>query len=135
MSQQEKQFHYTYSAARHEEIQAIRRKYEAEPVQADKMQQLRKLDAAVTNKALRVAVCVGVVFALVMGFGMSLVMTDLGAQLGMTSVAVPGILIGAVGMAGVIAAYPVYQLVLKKERAKAAPEILKLAEELVQEKN
>ncbi len=65
-----------------------------------------------------------------MGTGMSLVMTDLGAKLGMTSVLIPGIAIGITGMAGVIAAYPLYQFVLKKERAKVAPRILKLTEEL-----
>ncbi len=127
-------FTYTYSAAQQEEIAAIRKKYTAssEPASADKMAALRKLDAGVTNKATLVALCVGILSALIMGTGMSLVMTDLGAKLGFTSPLLPGILIGIVGMAGVIAAYPLYLLVLKKERAKVAPQILKLTEELSQ---
>ncbi len=125
-------FNYTYSAAQQEEIAAIRKKYapDTQPPEADKMEQLRKLDAGVTNKASVVALCVGILSALIMGTGMSLIMTDLGAKLGMASARIPGIIIGIAGMAGVIAAYPLHQFVLKRQRAKIAPQILKLADEL-----
>ncbi len=125
-------FTYTYSAAEQEEIAAIRKKYAADPQPAavDKMAELRRLDAGVTQKAMTAALTVGILGALIMGTGMSLIMTDLGAKLGMTSALIPGILIGIVGMVGILAAYPLYQLVLKKQRAKAAPQILKLTEEL-----
>ena len=42
-----------------------------------------------------------------------------------------GILIGVIGMAVLGMAYPLYQRILKKEREKAAPEILRLTEELM----
>ncbi len=134
MEEKKETFTYTYSAAQQEEIAAIRKKYAADtqPAELDKMEQLRKLDAGVTNKASVVALSVGILSALIMGTGMSLVMTDLSAKLGMASALIPGIIIGIVGMAGVIAAYPLYQLVLKKQRAKVAPQILKLTEELSQ---
>ncbi len=134
MEEKKETFTYTYSAAQQEEIAAIRKKYAADtqPAEADKMEQLRKLDAGVTNKASVVALCVGILSALIMGTGMSLVMTDLGVKLGMASPLIPGMIIGIAGMAGVIAAYPLYQLVLKKQRAKVAPQILKLTEELSQ---
>ncbi len=134
MEEKKETFTYTYSAAQQEEIAAIRKKYAADtqPAEADKMEQLRKLDAGVTNKASVVALCVGILSALIMGTGMSLVMTDLGVKLGMASPLIPGMIIGITGMAGVIAAYPLYQLVLKKQRAKVAPQILKLTEELSQ---
>ncbi len=127
-------FTYTYSAAQQEEIAAIRKKYASDPrpAEMDKMAALRKLDAAVTNKATMSALCLGILSALVMGTGMSLIMTDLGAILGIASPLIPGIGIGVLGMAGVIAAYPLYQRVLKKERKKAAPQILQLTEELTQ---
>ncbi len=132
MEEKKETFTYTYSAAQQEEIAAIRKKYatDTQPPEVDKMAELRKLDAGVTNKASVVALCVGILSALIMGTGMSLVMTDLGVKLGMVSVLIPGIIIGIVGMAGVIAAYPLYQLVLKKQRAKVAPQILKLTDEL-----
>ncbi len=134
MEEKKETFTYTYSAAQQEEIAAIRKKYAADtqPAEVDKMEQLRKLDAGVTNKASVVALCVGILSALIMGAGMSLVMTDLGTKLGVASARVSGIIIGIVGMAGVIAAYPLYQFVLKKQRAKVAPQILKLTEELSQ---
>ncbi len=134
MEEKKETFTYTYSAAQQEEIAAIRKKYAADtqPAEVDKMEQLRKLDAGVTNKASVVALCVGILSALIMGAGMSLVMTDLGTKLGVASARISGIIIGIVGMAGVIAAYPLYQFVLKKQRAKVAPQILKLTEELSQ---
>ncbi len=130
--EQKETFTYTYSAAQQEEIAAIRKKYtsDTQPAEVDKMAELRRLDASVTNKATTVSMTVGILGALVMGTGMSLIMTDLAAIIGMKSALIPGIIIGIVGMAGVIAAYPLYQFVLKKQRAKAAPRILKLTEEL-----
>ena len=70
-------FNYTYSAKEQEEINAIRKKYAELDKQEDKMEQLRRLDASVTKKATAVAIAMGVIGALIMGFGMSLVMTDL----------------------------------------------------------
>ena len=68
-----------------------------------------------------------------MGSGMSLIMTDLGVILGITGITsmVAGIMIGLPGILLVAAAYPVYSKVLKKEREKIAPEILRLTEELM----
>ncbi len=130
--EQKETFTYTYSAAQQEEIAAIRRKYVADtqPTLVDKMEQLRQLDAGVSRKASTIGLSVGILSAIIMGSGMSLVMTDLGSKIGIHSPFLPGVLIGIVGMVGVIAAYPVYQRVLRKEREKIAPQILKLTEEL-----
>ena len=46
---------------------------------------------------------------------------------------VPGILIGSVGIAGIIAAYPLYSRITKRQRRKLAPEIIKLTDPFVQE--
>ena len=42
-----------------------------------------------------------------------------------------GIVIGLFGMIFVCAAYPVYHYIIKKEREKIAPEIIKLTDELM----
>jgi hypothetical protein len=42
-----------------------------------------------------------------------------------------GILVGIVGMVLVALAYPLYNRVLKKQREKIAPEILRLSDELL----
>lgn len=124
-------FNYTYSAKEQEEIKAIRKKYAASEETEDKMTQLRRLDASVYSKASTAALAVGIVGALIMGIGMSLVMTDIGAVLGTVLAMIIGIIIGVVGIVLVCLAYPIYNRTLKKEREKIAPEILRLTDELM----
>jgi hypothetical protein len=124
-------FNYTYSAKEQEEIKAIRKKYAASEEAEDKMTQLRRLDASVYSKASAAALVVGIVGALIMGIGMSLVMTDIGAVLGTIPAMVIGIGIGVIGIVLVCLAYPIYNRTLKKEREKIAPEILRLTDELM----
>lgn len=121
-------FEYTYSAGQQKEVEAIRRKYL--PKEEDKMEQLRKLHAIPTQKAKAASLSIGIMGALIMGTGMSLAMTDLGAALGHMAM-VLGIVVGLVGMVFVALAYPVYNRVLKKQREKIAPEILRLSDELL----
>ena len=124
-------FNYTYSAKEQEEIKAIRKKYAASEETEDKMTQLRRLDASVYSKASTAALAVGIVGALIMGIGMSLVMTDIGAVLGTVLAMIIGISIGVIGIVLVCLAYPIYNRTLKKEREKIAPEILRLTDELM----
>lgn len=125
-------FNYTYSAKEQEEIKAIRKKYST-PEEADKMTQLRRLDAAVTQKATTVSLVFGIIGALILGSGMSLAMTDLGQILGSyRDIAILlGIIVGVVGIVLVCVAYPLYNHILKKEREKIAPEIIRLTDELM----
>lgn len=124
-----KSFEYTYSAAQQQEVEHIRKKYL--PKQEDKMTQLRRLHHSATQKAQSASIALGVIGALILGTGMSIVMTELGALLGELAM-VLGIVIGVVGMMLVALAYPVYNRVLHKEREKIAPEILRLSDELLQ---
>ena len=121
-------FSYTYSAAQQQEIQEIRKKYL--PKEEDKMEQLRKLHQIPTRKATSRSIALGTVGALVMGIGMSLTMSDFGNILGALAMVV-GIAVGVVGMVLIALAYPVYNRVLKKERQRIAPEILRLTDELM----
>ena len=131
MEKMERSFNYTYSAKEQEEIRKIQQKYQ--PKQEDDIDRLRKLDAKVTEKATIVSLQLGIVGALILGSGMSLIMTDLGNILGMQGITniIVGLLVGSIGMVLAILAYPVYQKILKKEREKIAPEILKLTGELI----
>lgn len=121
-------FEYTYSAQRQQEVEEIRKNYL--PKQEDKMDQLRKLHAVPTQKAQTSALIVGIIGALILGAGMSLCMTELGAALGNLAM-VLGIIVGLAGMIMVALAYPIYNRTLKKERAKIAAEILRLSDELM----
>ena len=121
-------FSFTYSAEQQKEIESIRKKYL--PREEDKMEQLRRLHAIPTQKAQAASIAVGVIGALIMGTGMSLCMTELSGFLGGTAMFI-GIPVGIVGMILVALAYPIYNRVLKKERQKIAPEILRLSDELL----
>ena len=121
-------FSYTYSAAQQQEVEAIRKKYL--PKEENKMDLLRKLHAIPTQKAQAASLIVGIVGALIMGTGMSFAMTEIGAALGSLAMVI-GILVGIVGMVLVALAYPLYNRVLKKQREKIAPEILRLSDELL----
>lgn len=129
--QSEEAFQFTYSAKEQEEIKNIRKKYIVQ--EENKMEQLRRLDRSVGQKATTQALIVGICGALVLGFGMSLAMTNLGESFGMSEMValVVGIVIGLCGMVPVALAYPLYNKVLKKERERVAPEILRLSEELM----
>lgn len=116
-------FTYTYSSRQQEEIRAIQRKYL--PREEDKMEQLRRLDRSVTKKATAASLAVGIAGTLVMGTGMSLTMVFAPRWF------VPGIVIGVLGMIVMGMAYPLYARVIKKERARVAPEILRLSGELL----
>lgn len=123
-----KTFKTTYSAQQHDEIQAIRKKY-ATP-EEDKMELLRSLDASVTKKATKISVIVGIIGTLIMGIGMSLVMSDFGKIIGRLALPI-GIATGLVGICILACAYPLYNKNIKKYREKIAPEIIRLTDELM----
>ena len=132
-NQEKSGFTYTYSAKEQAELKHIRDKYTAPTEDEDKMARLRRLDASVTNTAQAVALVFGIIGALILGFGMSLIMTDLAEFLGLeeTVVMVVGVSVGIVG--GILAslAYPIYNAIVKAKRKKIAPEIIRLTDELM----
>ena len=121
--QEKETFRYTYSAKEQEEIQNIRKKYITP--EEDKMEQLRRLDAQVTQKSTGVSLVVGIIGTLLLGIGMCCCMVW------QESWFIPGIVVGLVGMCVLAAAYPLYNRILKKEREKIAPEIIRLTDELM----
>ena len=64
--------------------------------------------------------------------GMSLVMTDIGATIGLASAMVSGIVIGVVGMGLALTTYPIYKRILNSRKKKFAPRIMELSEKLLQ---
>lgn len=121
-------FKMTYSADEQAEIKEIRQKYM--PRQENKIERLRQLDGSAAKKATAVSIAVGISGTLIMGVGMSLIMSDLGQSLGKYSL-LAGIILGALGIAVLACAYPLYSRILKNERKKIAPEILRLTDELM----
>ena len=129
----QQEFIYTYSAKDQSEIDRIRQKYTTNP-KDDKIKRLHDLDASVHSRASAASIAVGTVGALIMGAGMSMVMTEFGQFFGLGAFTAPiGIAIGVVGLAIAICAYPLYRTVSERRRKKIAPEILSLLEELDRE--
>ena len=126
-------FSYTYSAAEQSEVKKIRGKYTPPTEAEDKMARLRRLDASVTKAAQIVALILGVIGALALGFGMSLIMTNLFETLGINRDAsiIVGVIIGVFGGLLASLAYPAYNAIVKARRKKIAPEIIRLTDELM----
>ena len=110
-------------------VQKIRTQYtEKEHTNLDA---LRELDAKVKRPANVFAYIFGTISAIIMGCGMSLVMTDIGSTIGMTDTMVPGIIIGIVGMLMAIINYPIYKGILGSRRKKYADQIMKLRDKIM----
>ncbi len=118
-------FHYEYSAKENAEVQAIRRKYM--PQQESKLEELKRLDRQVQSAGSIESLAVGIISSLVFGTGMCHAMQVLGS--GMV-VRVVGIVLGLVGVAGMLAAYPLHRKLYADMKAKLAPRILDLAQQL-----
>ena len=109
--------------------QKIRTQYmEKTPSELDA---LRELDAKVKRPANIFGYAFGSISAIVMGAGMSLVMTDIGTAIGITSAFVPGIVIGVVGMAMALINYPIYKKILASRKNKYGAEILALSDKIM----
>jgi len=115
-------FHYSYSAEKQNEIEAIRKKYLPREEQEDKLEQLRRLDAGVTTPGTIAAMALGIVSALVFGVGMCCFLVWNRFAL--------GALLCVVGVVGMLAAPWLYRRLVEKRKQQIAPEILRLTEEL-----
>ena len=111
-------------------VQKIRTQYTEK--QHTELDELKELDAKVKRPANVFAYTYGSVSAIVMGAGMSLVMTEIGAAIGLASAMVPGIAIGVVGMGMAFSTYPIYKNMLNARRKKYASQILELSEKIMQ---
>ena len=110
-------------------VQKIRTQYTEK--QHTELDALKELDIKVKRPASAFAYTYGSVSAIVMGAGMSLVMTEIGATIGLASAMVPGIAIGVVGLGMALSTYPIYKGILNSRKKKYAGEILALSEKIM----
>ena len=110
-------------------VQKIRTQYtEKEHTGLD---DLRELDKKVKRPANVFSYIFGSIGAIVMGAGMSLVMTDIGSMVGVKDPMAPGIVVGVTGMAMAIANYPLHKKILESRRKKYAGEIITLSDKIM----
>lgn len=112
---------YVYSAEEQKEILRIRQLYLPHP--DSKLEQLRQLDRSAKKTGSIYAIMLVIAGISLHGIGISLVQG--------TTQFIPGTLLTLAGIGFIVAAIPVYRLVTRLERAKIAPQVLKLTEELM----
>ncbi len=102
--------------------------------EATELDSLRALDAKVKRPANVFAYIFGSISAIVMGAGMSLVMTPIAEQIGLGGdPIIYGIVIGVVGMIMAIINYPIYKGILGSRKKKFGAKILELSNKIMGE--
>lgn len=109
-------------------VQKIRTQYMEKDSGEKNLDLLRELDAEVKRPANLFGYIFGSIGAIVMGAGMSLIMTDIGAQIGIENTMPVGIIVGIIGMVMVLINYPIYKNILSSRKEKYAERILALSE-------
>ncbi|MGN1415384.1 MAG: dihydropteridine reductase [Oscillospiraceae bacterium] len=113
-------------------VQRIRTQYMEKDTAQQELDALKALDAEVKRPANAFGYVFGTISAIIMGAGMSLVMTDIGASLGISEPMAPGIVIGIIGMLMAIINYPIFKKILASRREKYAGRILELSEKIME---
>ena len=96
------------------------------------LDELKALDKKVKRPANVFAYIFGSISAIIMGAGMSLVMTDISETVGIQNPMLYGIIIGVVGMILAIVNYPIYKGILGSRRKKYADKIIALSEKIME---
>lgn len=110
-------------------VQKIRTQYtEKEHTCLD---ELKELDTKVKRPASVFAYIFGSISAIIMGSGMSLVMTDISKTIGIENPMLYGIIIGVIGMFMAIINYPIYKGILGSRRRKYADKIIALSDKIM----
>lgn len=112
-------------------VQKIRTQYMEKDSTQKELDLLRELDSEVKRPANVFGYVFGGVGAVIMGAGMSLVMTDIGTQLGIGNSMPIGIAVGIAGMLMALINYPIYKNILESRKKKYADRILALSEKIM----
>ena len=109
--------------------QKIRTQYTEK--QYTELDELRALDTKVKRPVNVFSYVFGSISAVVMGAGMSLTMTDIGAILGLSSTMTLGIVIGVIGLALTLVNYPLHKKMMDSRKKKYSRKILELSEKIM----
>ena len=132
MKQNNDGFSISYSAEEQTEVRRIVEKYSPEKKEKSPLERIKELDSGVDRCAGIWALTIGIIGTLIMGTGMSMALTNLFPALGVLNMVI-GSAVGMIGIAICALAYPLYRFIQKRERARVAPEMLKISEEFLKE--
>lgn len=111
-------------------VQKIRTQYTEQT--HTELDTLKALDKKVKTPPTCFAWIFGSVSALIMGAGMSLIMTDISSTIGLAEPMLPGLVAGIAGMLMAIANYPIYKKMLAKRRKQYAGQIITLSDQIME---
>lgn len=121
-------FKYTYTAPTEEErleINSIRKQYSAVEGKEGKIERLRELDSRVKTPAMAVSLSLGIGGCLLFGLGLAVILE--------WDLFILGVILCVVGAIPTGLAYPIHNIILKRNKKKYGGEILRLSEELLNE--
>lgn len=99
--------------------------------QTTELDELRSLDKKVKRPAKLFGYVFGSLSAIVMGAGMSLVMTDIGATVGIQNSLVVGIILGVIGLGLSLLTYPIFKRIMKRRKETYSYQIMALTDKLI----
>ena len=102
------------------------------PKKASKVVALKKLDQKAKRPAEIFTYTFGIIFALILGTGMSLCMGAIGGATTLSMVI--GIVVGIIGIIGCGLNYPIYKKMIENGKQKYGSDIIRLAKEIAEEK-
>ncbi len=123
-------FEFKYSAPSIEErkeIESIRSSYLKNSASNNKLETLRKLDNKVKGTPTCVSLVIGIVGLLIFGLGLTMILE--------WKIIIWSIPVSIIGVVLIVLAHPVYHKVSEKMKNKYSEEILKLSDELLNEKD
>lgn len=123
MEYKDEKYNYSYSAEEQNDINRIVEKYSPKTEKMTNADKIQQLDKSVERKAAVKAVSLGIIAALIFGVGMCCVMV-------WKNVMPIGIIAGIIGIVLACLSYPLYKKTISKERAKIAPVIIELSQNL-----
>ena len=115
---------YKATAQEQKRAEQIRRQYMSR--KENKMEQLQALDEKVKAPGRVVSIIIGAISALVLGAGMASIMVWHNMMLGL-ALGIPGLIVA-------LLAYPLYVAITNSRKKKYAPEIIRLTDELINDK-
>ena len=98
--------------------------------ESTELDELRRLDKSVKRPIRVFSIVFGSIWAIVMGAGMSLIMTDIGDIIGMSSSLPTGLILGITGLLFSLINYPLHKKLLSSRKKKYAPEIIALSNKI-----
>lgn len=127
MDNENKSVNNTYSALQQAEIRRISQKYKRIVSQSEEsLEQLRIMDKRADRPGTVVSLIIGIIGSVILGIGVRC------AIVRSEDLFIAGIVMGAVGIIGVLAAYPIYVAITKRQREKIATEIIRISDKLME---